>query len=145
MEKHRYFVYILKCVDDSYYTGVTNDLDRRLLEHQSGHLPDSYAHSRRPVEVVFCKEFKYVNDAIAFEKQVKGWGHKKKEAIINGNRELLHPLAECLNKSSHKNYVKEPFVSAQTDNASATLSVTNAEPPVSLSVPERRPAEDHQP
>lgn len=132
MEKHHYFVYILKCVDDSYYTGVTNDLNRRLSEHQSGHLSDSYTHSRRPVEVVFCKEFKYINDAIAFEKQVKGWGRKKKEAIINCNWELLHPLAECLNKTSHKNYLKEPI----------TLDDQSLKHPVSLSVRGRPAAED---
>ncbi|GHB55077.1 GIY-YIG nuclease family protein [Persicitalea jodogahamensis] len=101
---HRYFVYILKCADDSYYTGVTNDLDRRLIEHQSGHNPDSYTHSRRPVEIVFNREFKYIDQAIAFEKQVKGWSRKKKEAIIQDNWDLLHPLAECLNNTSHKKY-----------------------------------------
>ncbi|SKC15074.1 GIY-YIG nuclease family protein [Dyadobacter psychrophilus] len=77
-------VYILKCSDESYYTGVTNCLERRLAEHTSGRKETSYTYSRRPVELVFSRKFKYVNDAIAFEKQVKGWSRKKKEAIING-------------------------------------------------------------
>jgi putative endonuclease len=104
---HTYFVYILKCFDNSYYTGVTNDLDRRLFEHQSGLNPNAYTHTRRPVKRVFQTEFEDVNQAIAFEKQLKGWSRKKKEAIIEGRWELLKPLAECTNKTSHKNYEKE--------------------------------------
>ena len=104
---HSYFVYILKCSDNSYYTGVTNDLDRRLFEHQSGLSPNAYTHSRRPVELVFQTEFDDVNQAIAFEKQMKGWSRKKKEAIIEENWDSLKPLAECTNETSHKNYKKK--------------------------------------
>jgi putative endonuclease len=102
MHTKTYTVYILKCADDSYYTGVTNALDRRLAEHNSGANPESYTSSRLPVELVFLYEFKYVNDAIAFEKQVKGWSRKKKEAIIGGNWEALRELAECMNKTTWK-------------------------------------------
>ena len=79
--KH-YYVYILKCSDDSYYTGVTNNIDRRFAEHKTGENNKSYTYNRRPVELVFCEEFNDVNQAIAFEKQVKGWTRKKKEAIM---------------------------------------------------------------
>ncbi|TDB65945.1 GIY-YIG nuclease family protein [Arundinibacter roseus] len=99
---YQYFVYILKCSDDSYYTGITNDLERRFFEHQTGLNPNSYTHSRRPLELVFHLEFQDVNQAIAFEKQVKGWNRKKKEAIINNHWDQLKPLAECKNKTSHK-------------------------------------------
>lgn len=51
--------------------------------HTEGINPDSYTYSKRPVELVFHTEFNDVNQAIAFEKQVKGWSRKKKEAIIN--------------------------------------------------------------
>ncbi len=131
MEKHRYFVYILKCDDDSYYTGVTNDLDRRVYEHQSGHNPQSYTHTRRPIELVFHTEFGQVDDAIAFEKQVKGWSRKKKEAIINENWAALKPLAECLNKTSHKNF-----------NPNSSQPDKSPNPPVSLSGRGRSAAED---
>ncbi|WBV61603.1 GIY-YIG nuclease family protein [Chryseobacterium camelliae] len=83
----QYFVYILKCSDNSYYTGITNNLEVRLAQHQSGKYPESYTHKRRPVELVFFCEFNDVLQAIAFEKQVKGWSRKKKEAIINDNWE----------------------------------------------------------
>jgi putative endonuclease len=97
MHTKSYHVYILKCSDDSYYTGVTNNVDRRFAEHNSGINPECYTYVRRPVLLVFAYEFKYVNNAIAFEKQVKGWSRKKKEAVIRGDWEGLRELAECVN------------------------------------------------
>jgi putative endonuclease len=76
-----YYVYILKCSDSSYYTGLTNNIERRFQEHQSGENSTSYTFKKRPVELVFCEEFLDVNQAISFEKQIKGWSRKKKEAI----------------------------------------------------------------
>ncbi|MCF0074429.1 GIY-YIG nuclease family protein [Dyadobacter sp. CY261] len=97
-----YYVYILRCADDSYYTGVTNDIERRLAEHNSGTNLGSYTSTRRPVEMVFCHEFNDIREAIAFEKQVKGWSRKKKEAIIVGRWDDLKALAECQNATHYK-------------------------------------------
>ena len=101
-----YYVYILICSDRSYYTGVTNDPDRRLHEHEIGFNRSCYTYNRRPVELVFTYQFVDVNQAIAFEKQVKGWSRKKKEAIISDDWDKLKALAACKNESSHKNYKK---------------------------------------
>jgi putative endonuclease len=98
----RYYVYILKCSDLSYYTGITNDLERRLNEHQSGFYRAAFTYERRPVELVFYEEFNDPRCAIEFEKQVKGWCRKKKEALISQNWDKLKELSECRNKSSHK-------------------------------------------
>ena len=57
----QYFVYILKCNDGTYYTGVKNDIDRRLFEHQSGFNKNSYTYFRRPINLVFCEFFNDVN------------------------------------------------------------------------------------
>jgi putative endonuclease len=100
----RYYVYILKCSDNSYYTGVTNDIERRLNEHNLGLNKESYTYKRRPLDLVFCTEFNDINQAIAFEKQVKGWSKKKKESIIKDRWEDLKKLSECFNKTSHKNF-----------------------------------------
>nr|HPQ21620.1 GIY-YIG nuclease family protein [Saprospiraceae bacterium] len=116
----QYYVYILKCADGHYYTGVTNDLERRLAEHQSGLHPKSYTYSRRPVELVFSLDFNDVYRAISFEKQVKGWNRKKKEAIISGNWEQLNALAACKNETTHLGYdscFDSCFDSAQHDVA----------------------------
>ena len=101
-----YSVYILKCSDDSYYTGVTNDIERRIFEHNSGENKGSYTHSRRPVMLVFHYQFNNINDAIAIEKQIKGWTRKKKEALMKEDWHGLKVLAKCLNDTHHKNLKK---------------------------------------
>ena len=87
-----YWVYILKCSDGSYYTGVTNDLERRVFEHNAG-AGCSYTKSRRPVELVFSEVFGNILDAIAAEKQIKGWRRSKKEALINGDWDKIVELS----------------------------------------------------
>jgi len=93
------FVYILKCRDNSFYTGVTNDIDRRFDEHNLGFDTRAYTYKRRPVELVFQEEFQDYNDAYVFEKQIKGWSRLKKEALIQGDYDKLQVLAKCKNKS----------------------------------------------
>ena len=94
-----YYVYIAKCSDNSYYTGITNDLDRRINEHNDGLNLECYTYRRRPVTLLFYHEFGDVEQAILFEKQVKGWSRKKKEAIINNQWELLPELSMNKEKS----------------------------------------------
>ena len=102
----QYYVYILKCSDNSYYTGITNNVERRLTEHQQGLNRECYTYNKRPVELAFNAEFNDVAQAIAFEKQVKGWSRKKKEAIIKDKWEDLKKLSECQNESNFKNFTK---------------------------------------
>ena len=98
-----YFVYILKCADKSYYTGVTNNIEERFVQHQNGYDINAYTFSRRPVELVYCTTFNDINQAISFEKQIKGWSRKKKEALICSNWEQLKELAICKNKTHFSN------------------------------------------
>lgn len=93
-QMRRYFIYILKCKDGSYYTGVTNNLEQRFFEHQSGLIKNCYTHGRRPVKLVFHAEFQNIKQAIGREKQVKGWSRKKKEALIRGEFDLLPILSQ---------------------------------------------------
>lgn len=94
-----YFVYILLCADGSYYTGMTNSLDRRIAEHENGIDPACYTFTRRPVVLKYCIDYQYVNDAIRREKQIKGWSRKKKEALIKGDFDELIRLAKRRGKS----------------------------------------------
>lgn len=103
----KYSVYILKCSDESYYTGITNDLNRRIEEHEYGRNHQCYTFNRRPIKLVFQQDFHFAIQAIAFEKQIKGWGRKKKEALIEGKVDLLKILADCKNTTHHSNYKKE--------------------------------------
>ena len=95
-------VYILKCSDNSYYVGVSNDIDRRLWEHQSGLNVKCYTFKKRPVELVFCEYFQTASDAIEFEKQIKGWRTAKKEALINREWEKLPELSVSYQKVKRK-------------------------------------------
>ena len=97
-----YFVYIPECSDKSYYTGVTNDLERRLAEHNEGYSPMSYTFKRRPVILKFHQEFNDVLQAIYFEKKIKRWTRAKKRALINGEWDLLKILSECRNATHYK-------------------------------------------
>jgi putative endonuclease len=86
------WLYILLCADGSYYVGTTRDsLDRRFAEHQAGTF-GGYTSRRRPVTLVYHQAFERITDAIAAERQVKGWRREKKEALIRGDFELLPAL-----------------------------------------------------
>jgi putative endonuclease len=72
------FLYILLCRDGSYNVGTTRDsFEKRLSEHQAG-THDGYTAHRRPVKLVFQRAFKLIEDAIAAERQIKGWRREKK-------------------------------------------------------------------
>jgi putative endonuclease len=88
------YVYILKCSDSTYYTGVTSNLTQRIFRHDTGFFPDCYTINRRPLELVFYSEFTDITIAIEKEKQIKKWSRAKKEALINGEFEALVNLAK---------------------------------------------------
>jgi putative endonuclease len=113
----KYSVYILKCSDGSFYTGVTNNLEERLNQHKSGLNESCYTFKRRPLELVFKEDFQDILLSIEKEKQIKGWTRKKKIALIEKNFDRLPILSQCENTTSHKNHNinKASFDSAQDD------------------------------
>jgi putative endonuclease len=82
---HNYYVYIVRCSDGLYYTGVTNNLDRRLVEHNEGCNIYCFTFSRRPVVLQYYEHFVHIQNAITREKQLKGWSRQKKEALFRAN------------------------------------------------------------
>ncbi|MFA7688122.1 MAG: GIY-YIG nuclease family protein [Moheibacter sp.] len=78
----RFCVYILQCNDDSYYTGMTSNIGQRLLEHETGKFPDCYTFDKRLFKLVFYQIFQDFNQAMLFEKKIKGWSRRKKQALI---------------------------------------------------------------
>ena len=89
-----YNVYILLCGDQSYYTGITSNLKNRVKQHLDGYNEEAYTYNRQPTMLVFYEIFKYVDLAIAREKQLKGWSRAKKEALINDSRNMLPHLSK---------------------------------------------------
>lgn len=94
LDIYNYWVYIVRCKDGKYYTGVTNDLDRRLQEHNGGINSKCYTYERRPVVLMYEEHFHDINQAIAWEKQLKGWSRKKKEALFRRDVEEIKRLAK---------------------------------------------------
>jgi predicted GIY-YIG superfamily endonuclease len=93
-----HWVYILKCSDESYYTGSITNLERRFAEHQSG-LIEGYTQSRRPVQLLWSAEFANHDAAFQMERKVKGWSRAKKEALIRGDWEVLHQIVKTERKT----------------------------------------------
>jgi len=85
MFDHKYFIYILTNYEKTVlYVGVTNSLERRLSEHflNRGN-NNSFTGKYYYFYLLYYESFKYINDAIAREKEIKGWSRKKKEKLIN--------------------------------------------------------------
>lgn len=85
-----FYVYLLRCSDDSYYCGQTDSIELRLQQHAAGEI--GYTSTRKPVILVWQGEFETRAGAIAFEQQVKGWSRAKKEALITGDWERIQEL-----------------------------------------------------
>lgn len=84
-----FIVYMLLCADQSIYTGVTSDLEGRILKHKEAHYPNSYTAKRLPVELIWQEHHTYWTTAFDREKQIKRWSLKKKLALAYGNLQQL--------------------------------------------------------
>jgi tRNA/rRNA methyltransferase len=84
---------MVRCADGSFYVGVTSALERRIAEHNLGVNTKAYTYSRRPVSLVHSQEFAHPDEAIAAEKQLKGWSRAKKIALIAGDWDEISRLA----------------------------------------------------
>ncbi|MBN2183593.1 MAG: GIY-YIG nuclease family protein [Sedimentisphaerales bacterium] len=87
-----WYLYITQNSNGAYYTGITNNLERRLKEHlrgKGGH----YTRRNRPVELLYTERFARRNQAEARERQIKRWSRKKKQALIEGNLEQLRQFS----------------------------------------------------
>ena len=93
-----FWMYILRCADGSYYTGHTDNLERRIGQHQAGEC-EGYLATRRPVELIWSQECVTRVDALSAEMQIKGWSRKKKEAMMRGDWTEVSRLARS--KSAH--------------------------------------------
>ena len=94
-----FWVYILRCADKSYYTGHTDRLEERVAKHQIGEI-DGYTATRLPIELVFAEEFSSREEALARERQIKGWSRKKKEALIRRDWPGLVRLSRSVRPST---------------------------------------------
>ena len=93
MRAHEYYVYIVTNKSWTLYTGVTNDLTRRVWEHKHK-WGKGFTSRYRIGKLVFCETFDDIRDAIAREKQIKGWTRARKMALVKA----VNPTWEDLSK-----------------------------------------------
>jgi len=89
-----FFVYILQCSDDSFYVGSAADVDARVKEHNEGKLGAAHTFLRRPVTLVYSEQCDTQLSAMRRERQIKGWSHAKKAALITGDVSSLKALSK---------------------------------------------------
>lgn len=87
------FMYILECADGTYYTGSARKLEQRVWQHQMKQGAE-YTREKFPVKLVYFEEYRRIDEAFYREKQVQGWSHTKKRALIEGEYEDLPKLAK---------------------------------------------------
>lgn len=89
----QYFVYILRCSDESYYVGHAIDVAWRVHQHNTGK-GAVWTRARRPVSLLYQESHSDLNSAVRRESQLKKWSRAKKEALIAGDHELLKKLSK---------------------------------------------------
>ena len=88
-----FWAYMLHCRGGYFYTGHTEDLEQRIAQHNTGMLP-GFASDHRPLGLVWSQEFPARYEALAAERQIKGWSRAKKMALIQGDWLRLAELAK---------------------------------------------------
>jgi len=109
------YTYILECADGSFYTGSTKDLERRLWEHQNLH-GANYTKKRLPVKLVYYEEYNRIDEAFYREKQIQGWSHNKKKALIEGKNNLLPKLAKKIFANTVASIQSPPEITQPPEN-----------------------------
>lgn len=87
-----FHVYVLRCSDGTYYTGHTDDLDRRMAQHGRGE-GSKYTSRRRPLDLIWTADFQTRSEAFELERRLHGWSRAKKEALMRGDFDALPGLA----------------------------------------------------
>ncbi len=113
------YMYILECADGTYYTGSTVNLEKRLWEHDNM-LGANYTKKKHPVRLVYSEEYARVDEAFYREKQVQGWSHAKKKALIEGEYNKLPELAK-----NYTQYSRDVASPASTGSANGSGTGTS--------------------
>ncbi len=101
-----YAVYILRCSDGTYYTGLTKDLEGRVQEHEIGIHPESYTFRRRPVKLEWSIVTESYQEAFQWEHRIKGWSRAKKKALIRGDIDGIHEIVKSERRQKEQNKKK---------------------------------------
>lgn len=117
-----FFLYILECADGSLYIGHTDDLDRRMEQHDQGN-GSSYTATRRPVKLIHTEAFETRYEALTMERKLKGWSRAKKLAYVAGDWGKVSALA----KGKHRHQREGLGVSAGPSTSPAGAGYAQGE------------------
>ena len=119
-----FWVYIVRCADQSYYTGHTDDLECRLAQHESGAIENCHTFKRRPITLIYAQDFCSREEALSAEIQIKRWSRAKKEALAGRDWERLKVLAK-----NHTGFEQPavPIVHGSTGSPRTVSSTTSEE------------------
>jgi putative endonuclease len=93
IRKGKYWVYILRCKDGTYYTGYTSNLEKRIALHNSGN-GAKYVKYKLPAELVYAKEYRYYKSALNEEKRIKQLKREQKSELVRSYAENNREIAE---------------------------------------------------
>jgi predicted GIY-YIG superfamily endonuclease len=121
-----FWVYILRCADGRYYSGHTNDLERRFAQRQHGSFCD-FTSRRLPVQLIWSETFQTREEALAAEMRIKPWSRAKKEALVRGDWASLSLYAKpprerpstSLGTNGNGAQLQTPFVSSEVETRSS--------------------------
>ena len=128
-EEKRYCVYIMASRSLTLYTGVTGDIYNRALQHKSGEI-EGFTKKYRINRLVYYETFKYVNNAIAREKQIKAWTRAKRLALIRTVNPAWQDLAEGwgeLTKLQVPRFARDDNTENKKDNSQVEAGSTGAD------------------
>lgn len=97
-----FYVFILRCKDGRFYTGITTDLKKEIENHENGVNRKSFTFYRRPLILEWYQTFTNRDQALAIKKKLTGWSAQKKQAFLEKNFDHIITLAECRNATHFK-------------------------------------------
>jgi len=109
----QWFFYILRCRDNSLYSGITNNLDERIKKHNEG-TGAKYTSSHKPVTLVYCERYDSASGAKKREHEVKGWPKTRKEALVlrlaEGAVPMSGPVTRATSPARRPRYLMPDFI-----------------------------------
>ena len=111
-----HFVYILKCADKTLYVGCTNDLEKRIKQHNESKRGAHYTKIRRPVKLLYSEKYPTKSEALKREIQIKRWKRSKKLALVNFNKKAKLVLSNSVLSSLPKGEVEGSKVGDEKRN-----------------------------
>jgi putative endonuclease len=120
-----FWTYILLCADGLYYTGHTDDLEKRIGQHQSGMI-EGFTSSRLPARLMWSQDFPTRYEALDAELKIKKWSKAKKQALIRGDWDSLSHFAKPPKERNQSNPVRVERSRDTTQDSAAPIGLSTS-------------------